>query len=222
MNFRFPLTCLAAFDRPIRLLTCSLQLHLRLATQLLERYFFAEPYECLTSVGGGTLGVLCVDLGDRALCSAPDARAYFLLLRQKKVAKEKATPGRRPACGGVPCATRTAGRLRNSGLRPSDSPRRLPPAALRCSALHEGGGKAHRTEPDANGGRSPVGFHLALCVVEQRKTQREKGRGLSEGRSPEFRSPPVAAEQRRDPGVAGRRCGRDFSLLTFFWQDKRK
>ena len=36
------------------------------------------------------------------------------------------------------------------------------------------------------------------------------------------RSPPVAAEQRRAPGAAGRRCGRDFSLLTFFWQDKRK
>ena len=39
------------------------------------------------------------------LCSAPDARASFLLRRQKKRAKEKATPGRRPACGGVPCAT---------------------------------------------------------------------------------------------------------------------
>ncbi|MBS1144589.1 MAG: hypothetical protein H6R14_1995, partial [Proteobacteria bacterium] len=32
-----------------------------------------------------------------ALVSAPDARAYFLLLRQKKVAKEKATPGAAPA-----------------------------------------------------------------------------------------------------------------------------
>ena len=45
---------------------------------------------------------------------------------------------------------------------------------------------------------------------------------IAPGRSPEVRSPPVAAEQRKDPGEAGRRCGRAFSLLTFFWQDKRK
>ena len=53
---------------------------------------------------------------DQPLGSAPDARADFLLLRQKKVAKEKATPGRRPAVGGVPCATRPERRLRNSGF----------------------------------------------------------------------------------------------------------
>ena len=142
--------------------------------------------------------------------------------RQEKVTKKKATPALRARLRRVPCATQQAGRLRNSGLCPSDSPRRLPPARLRCSALHEGGGKTHRTEPEAICGRSPLGFRSALCVVEQRKTQREKGRGLSEGRSPEFRSPPVAAEQRRDPGVAGRRCGRAFSLATFFLQEKRK
>ena len=50
------------------------------------------------------------------LGSALDARADFLLLRQKKVAKEKATPGRRPAVGGVPCATRLERGLRNSGF----------------------------------------------------------------------------------------------------------
>src|SRR5574343_265760 len=33
-----------------------------------------------------------------ALVSAPDARAYFLLLRQKKVAKEKATPAYAVGC----------------------------------------------------------------------------------------------------------------------------
>ena len=158
--------------------------------------------------------------GSETLCSALTACNFFLL-RQEKVTKKKATPALRARLRRVPCATRTAGRLRDSGLRPSNSPRRLPPAALRCSALHEGD-KAHRTEPDAIGRRSPVGFRSALCVVEQRKTQRGKGRGLSEGQSPEFRSPPVAAEQRRDPGVAGRRCGRAFSLATFFLQEKRK
>ena len=76
--------------------------------------------------------------------SAPDARAFFLLGRQKKEAKEKATATLRGRLRRLPCATRTAGRLRNSGLRPSDSPRRLPPAPLRCSALHEGGRNTER------------------------------------------------------------------------------
>ena len=77
-------------------------------------------------------------MGSEALGSAPDARAFFLLGRQKKKAKEKATAALRARLRRVPCATRQAGRLRNSGLRPSDSPRRLPPTRLRCSALHEG------------------------------------------------------------------------------------
>ena len=33
---------------------------------------------------------------------------------------------------------------------------------------------------------------------------------------------PFAAEQRRAPGVAGRRIGRAFFLATFSWQDKKK
>src|SRR5574343_282752 len=80
--------------------------------------------------------------------SALEARAYFLLLRQKKVAKEKATPGSAPASP-VPCATRQAGRLRNSGLRPSNSPRRLPPAYLRCSAPLKGPGKPSGSTVDS-------------------------------------------------------------------------
>ena len=80
--------------------------------------------------------------------SALEARAYFLLLRQKKVAKEKATPGSVPATP-VPCATRNAGRLRNSGLRPSNSARRRPPAFLRCSAPPKGPGKPPSAEMDA-------------------------------------------------------------------------
>jgi len=40
------------------------------------------------------------------------AAGYFLLLRQKKVTKEKATPIRHPF--GIPCVARLARRLRNS------------------------------------------------------------------------------------------------------------
>ena len=51
----------------------------------------------------------------------------------------------------VPCATRRAGRLWNSGLRPSNSPRRLPPARLRCSASSMG---TRNTERNAQRGRA--------------------------------------------------------------------
>ena len=71
---------------------------------------------------------------------------YLLLLRQKKVTQEKATPFRRPF--GVPCVARQAGRLRNSALRASDSPRRLPPARLCYSAVERGNPNGNfNTEP---------------------------------------------------------------------------
>ncbi|HET6718987.1 MAG TPA: hypothetical protein VFH22_05050, partial [Rhodocyclaceae bacterium] len=58
----------------------------------------------------------------RVLFSVPDARAFFLLSRQEKEAKEKATPPPRRFGDAkpVPCAAHRAGRLRNSALRASD------------------------------------------------------------------------------------------------------
>src|ERR1700733_8320662 len=49
------------------------------------------------------------------------AASHFLLSRQEKVTKEKATQVRRPF--GLPCGTRPDRRLRNSPLRGSDSAR---------------------------------------------------------------------------------------------------
>ena len=64
------------------------------------------------------------------LGSAPDARAYFFLSCQEKVAKKKSRPQRRPAApGALRCSAATGG-LRNSGLRPSDSPRPFSPLRL--------------------------------------------------------------------------------------------
>jgi len=73
-----------------------------------------------------------VDFPLNELGVPPCWRAYFLLLRQKKVAKEKATPGSAPATP-VPCATRRAGRLAKLACG-SDNASRLLPARLRCSA----------------------------------------------------------------------------------------
>ena len=68
------------------------------------------------------------------------AAAYFLLIGQEKVSKEKAAPVRR-SCG-LPCAARHSGRLRNSSLslhdKDSDSARRHPPMYLCCSAAPSG------------------------------------------------------------------------------------
>ena len=50
------------------------------------------------------------------LGSAPDARAYFFLSCQEKVAKKKSRPQRRPAAPGALRCSATTGGLRNSGL----------------------------------------------------------------------------------------------------------
>ena len=79
-----------------------------------------------------------------ALCSASDARAYFFLFGQEKVAKKKATPRSAPAAR-VPCATRRWRGLRNSGLCPSDSARPL--SANACVARRLPRGPANRSLP---------------------------------------------------------------------------
>src|SRR5574343_880804 len=159
---------------------------------------------------------------------------YTTLFRsQKKVAKEKAPPGSAPASP-VPCATRWAGRLRNSGLRPSNSPRRKPPARLRCSAPPRGTRKAsgfrqlsrmlrsgrknaqiRKTEPTVEHG------WFAGPLERRRVTQAlaDKGRGLSEARRAEFRSP----RQRRvtqGTGAAGADPGSPFLCLLSFGEAK--
>ena len=63
-----------------------------------------------------------------ALGSAPDARAYFFLLRQEKVAKKKATPGSAPGCAGCPALLDGPGGWLNSPAAqttPADIPRPL-------------------------------------------------------------------------------------------------
>jgi hypothetical protein len=163
----------------------------------------------------------------------PCWRAYFLLLRQKKVAKEKATPGAAPASP-VPCATRNAGRLAKLACG-SDNASRLPPAFLRCSAPSTGTPKTswldlfrlkwhcygqpekkpkneiHRFSVDALPG--PLGG------AEQRRKAGGLRRGLSEGRSPEFRSRP-ACRVAQGTGAAGTDPGSPFLWLLSFGEAK--
>ena len=170
----------------------------------------------------------------------PCGRAYFLLLRQKKVAKEKATPGAAPAAP-VPCATRNAGRLAKLACG-SDNASRLPPAFLRCSAPSTGTRKAStldrlaekklcygQPEKMAKNEICNSGTQAKPRIVspgplrgaEQRRNAGGSRRGLSEGRSPEFRSRP-AFRVAQGTGAAGTDPGVAFSLATFFWPHKRK
>ncbi len=65
----------------------------------------------------------------------PCGRAYFLLLRQKKVAKEKATP-RSAVAPRLPCATRCAGRFARTRLRLRHGKPKSPGPPALLSAFH--------------------------------------------------------------------------------------
>ena len=169
------------------------------------------------------------------------ARAYFLLLRQKKVAKEKATPGSVPAPR-VPCATRNAGRLAKLACG-SNNASRLPPAFLRCSAPLKGAPKASRLDlqpekwpvavDDQKGAKikSALALIVALPIsaravflgplrgAEQRRLERKKGEHCLRGFSPELRSPrPSRVAQ--GTGAAGTDPGSPFLCLLSFGEAK--
>jgi len=132
----------------------------------------------------------------------------------------------------VPCATRNAGRLAKLACG-SDNASRRPPALLRCSAPLMGIREASRNDGSAHEITSfsshlrenpIVNFHrfrrdaFQGPHVERRATEllAEKARGLSEGRSPEFRS---ARQQRVAQGSwcsRPRSLGSPSSLATFF------
>ena len=137
-------------------------------------------------VGDFPGGFVCSGVGFRA-CGAP----YFLLLRQKKVSKEKATLVDAPLRG-VPCATRLGRGLRNSALWASDSPRPFSRCALRCSTTQRAGGKPcgdqlPTTEHAPFGVRSPFG----------------RRRATEYGRGPSARTVRVLAQPERVPQPPG-------------------
>ena len=137
---------------------------------------------------------LSFSFSDQALGSAPDARAYFLLCGQKKVAKEKATPGSAPGCARSPallavgggCGTRPCGPQTVLALFPPT------PALLGTSQ------GARQTDRSATGmadsttsGCAPLVFGVPLGDAEQRRLAGGSRRALSEPRSGELRSRPA-------------------------------
>jgi hypothetical protein len=99
-------------------------------------------------------------LNDAFLCRAWGSALLAGILSfasPKESSQRKGDPRLRGRLRRLPCATRNAGRLRNSGLRPSNSPRRRPPALLRCSALHMGTRKASRSQAPSGKQNATVG-----------------------------------------------------------------
>ena len=122
-----------------------------------------------------------------ALVSAPHARAYFFFDGKQNVAREKATPESTPPAG-MPGAIRVARRLQDSlWLRQdSDSPRRRPPVALRCSAYSRGTRKPNAT--DRNSGQNTRRLPEPLSRGRATPGIAEERREPSEGPRPEFRN----------------------------------
>jgi hypothetical protein len=89
----------------------------------------------------------------------PCGRAYFLLLRQKKVAKEKATPGFAVGCADFPALLATGGGCGTRPCGPQTVLALFPPAAPLLGASH--GDPKGKTEPGpghrhSRAGGSPV------------------------------------------------------------------
>jgi hypothetical protein len=180
-----------------------------------------------------------------ALVSAPDARAYFFLCGQEKVAKKKATPGSVPAAP-VPCATRLGRGLRNSGCALKQcSPFSRP--SLRCSAPPKGPGKPSGAETGAGKMSAGAAREILIFALFSALTAIGQSEAVPSNQDA-FRAPLRGAEQRRvvggrrlalsEPpaslasrpttrvaqgtGAAGTDPGVAFSLATFFWRSKRK
>ena len=149
----------------------------------------------------------------------PCWRTYFLLLRQKKVAKEKATPGYAVGCADSPALLAVGGGCGTRGYAPQTVLALSPPPAPLLGAPHgDPKGVADQASTDffdccSRLGKKPKnracpssadGFPGPLRGAEQRRNAGGLRRGLFEGRSPEFRSRPAfrvaqGTRQRRAP-----------------------
>jgi hypothetical protein len=163
----------------------------------------------------------------------PCWRTYFLLLRQKKVAKEKATPGCAVGYANFPALLETGG---GCGTRatPSDSPRPYS-AAFSVARRFTRGPKNSRAQafgeiiecygaPGKNTKKRPAqtpdAFSGPLKGAEQRRRTGRFRLALSEPQASLASRPGCRVAQ--GTRAAGTAPGVAFSLATFFWPHKRK
>ena len=162
----------------------------------------------------------------------PCGRAYFLLLRQKKVAKEKATPGSAPF-GFLALLGRPGGLLNSPAAqttqadypRPTCVAQRLSRGpknvshsnSIRVSDFH---GQLEKKPKTRRITLATDALPGPLRGAEQRRFERKKGEDCLRAK-PEFRSP-RSNRVAQGTGAAGTDPGVAFSLATFFWPHKRK
>ena len=152
------------------------------------------------------------------------ARATFFLRRQEESSQRR----RRPWVGapsGFLALLGSPGGLPELACG-SDKASRLPPARLRCSAPRKGPERRHGTTDATHNARLPSDHWLGKCWFggargrcRATQTLAEKGRGLFEGQSPEFRSP----RRRRvaqGTGAAGTALGSPFLCVLSFGEAK--
>jgi hypothetical protein len=166
--------------------------------------------------------------------SALAARAYFLLLRQKKVAKEKATPGCAVGYADSPALLGTGGGCGTRGYAPQTVLALFPPAPALLGASHGGPksvsssncareadccGRPQKT-PKKKRRYSPDALPGPLRGAEQRRNAGGSRLALSEPQASLVSRPAFRVAQ--GTGAAGADLGVAFSLATFFWPHKRK
>ncbi len=201
--------------------------------------------DCCDELGEEALGKDCFPLNERLelfynLGFPPCWRAYFLLRGQKKVAKEKATPGSAPGKPGpfrysaarAACLNSPAAQTRQAEpSRPACVAQRLPrgpkngarPTIPRNKYLCAKPGIEAKTErkiKETDHSLSMDAFPGPLGGAEQRRCERKRGEDCLRAQ-PEFRSP-RSRRVAQGTGAAGTDPGVAFSLATFFWPRKRK
>ncbi|MPN42653.1 hypothetical protein SDC9_190210 [bioreactor metagenome] len=108
---------------------------------------------------------------------------------QKKVPKKKARPLRRPALpGALRCSFATGG-CGTRAVGPQTVLALFPVAP--CAARRRRGQRENRADIFTTSGKNPMVLCFPLWSAEQRRRAGGSRRGLSEGRSPEFRSRPA-------------------------------
>jgi len=122
--------------------------------------------------------------------------------------------------GSLRCSAATGG-LRNSGFALRQSSPFFP---LRLALLDDAKGQL-TTDRIATVWRMKyrsVCFSSPSCSAEQRRRAGGSRRGLSEGRSPEFRSRPACRVAQGSRRSRPRNAGVAFFLVTFSWRRKKK
>ena len=106
------------------------------------------------------------------------------------------------------------------GLRPQTVLALFPVAP--CAARRRKGQIEKHRNFTANAVSDALGFPPPSCSAEQRRRAGGSRRGLSEGRSPDFRSRPASRVAQGSQRSWPRNAGVAFFLVTFSWRRKKK